>query len=244
MKRNLFFTCLIIVLVSALAESVMADDVTLYKIQNRWLGTQFLNDANAKINYGAGNDDTYLWSIEDHGGFQRIKNKATGNYLAVKSGTTDLESKADAGPSDATADWGIDVVSGSWNALQSISTRKYISVEFKLGYAACDMTETPSDSSRWSEQWNLVYVSGPPAPHRYARNRVSVTSPPYCSDVTGDTTLYFVAPGLTGVVVKCWQQGEGFGADSTVGAVQLDAACKGSIVFPADKYPHGPITVN
>jgi hypothetical protein len=43
--------------------------------------------------------------------------------------------------------------------------------------------------------------------------------------------------------VKCWKQGEGFGKDSTVATVPLDAKGNGSFVFPANDYPHGPITV-
>jgi len=72
---------------------------------------------------------------------------------------------------------------------------------------------------------------------------ISITSPPYCADISGDTPINIVAPGMKTVDVKCWQGGGEFGTDSTVGTVSLDADGKGSIVFPADKYPHGPITV-
>lgn len=72
---------------------------------------------------------------------------------------------------------------------------------------------------------------------------ISVTSPAYCSDVKGDTPIAITAPGFTTVTVKCWQQGDNFGADSVVGEVNLDDQGQGSIVFPADKYPHGPVTV-
>jgi len=73
--------------------------------------------------------------------------------------------------------------------------------------------------------------------------QVSVVSPEYCSDVKGDTTVTVAAPGLKSVLVKCWKQGAGFGSDSTVATVALDAKGNGSFVFPADQYPHGPITV-
>jgi len=72
---------------------------------------------------------------------------------------------------------------------------------------------------------------------------VSVLSPEYCSDVRGDTAVTVAALGFRKVTVKCWKQGDGFGADSTVAAVDLDAEGKGSFVFPADGYPHGPVTV-
>ena len=73
--------------------------------------------------------------------------------------------------------------------------------------------------------------------------QVSVLSPEYCSDVKGDTTVNLAAHGFKSVTVKCWKQGPGFGSDSTVATVALDARGKGSFAFPADQYPHGPITV-
>ena len=72
---------------------------------------------------------------------------------------------------------------------------------------------------------------------------VSVLSPGYCSDVKGDVAIAIVAPGFKSVTAKCWKQGDGFGANSTVATVNLDAKGAGSFVFPADQYPHGPITV-
>ena len=74
-------------------------------------------------------------------------------------------------------------------------------------------------------------------------NTVTVLSPGYCSEVKGDTPLRIAAPGFTSAVVKCWKQGDGFGADSTVGTVTLDAQGMGSIVFPANAYPHGPLSL-
>jgi hypothetical protein len=72
---------------------------------------------------------------------------------------------------------------------------------------------------------------------------VSVLSPAYCAGVKGDTKVTLSAPGFKRVTVKCWKQGRGFGSDSTVAAVDLDARGKGGFVFPADKYPHGPLTL-
>ena len=73
--------------------------------------------------------------------------------------------------------------------------------------------------------------------------QVAVTAPDYCSEIKGDTTIVLAAPGFKSVTVKCWKQGEGAGADSTVATVPLDAKGNGSFVFPADAYPHGPVTV-
>jgi hypothetical protein len=72
---------------------------------------------------------------------------------------------------------------------------------------------------------------------------ISVTSPAYCSEISGNTPIEIVAPGMTSVTVKSWKPGGRFGSDSTIGTANLDSAGKGSIVFPANEYPHGPITV-
>jgi hypothetical protein len=90
---------------------------------------------------------------------------------------------------------------------------------------------------------NCVRAGDAARPATPARNRASVSSPAYCSDIKGDTTIAICAPGLAKATVKCWQQGDGFGSDSTVGEVTLDEQGNGSIVFPADRYPHGPLTV-
>jgi hypothetical protein len=72
---------------------------------------------------------------------------------------------------------------------------------------------------------------------------VAVVSPEYCSQVKGDTVVRLTAPGFKSVTAKCWKQGDGLGSDSTVATVPLDAHGKGSFVFPADQYPHGPVTL-
>ncbi len=73
--------------------------------------------------------------------------------------------------------------------------------------------------------------------------QIAVSSPAYCSSIKGDTRVTLAAAGYKSVTVKCWKQGSGFGSDSTVATVALDAKGGGSFVFPADAYPHGPVTV-
>jgi beta-glucanase (GH16 family) len=72
---------------------------------------------------------------------------------------------------------------------------------------------------------------------------ISVVSPAYCSNVKGDTTVTVAGRGFKSLLVKSWKQGDGFGSDSAVATVALDAEGNGSFVFPADSYPHGPVTV-
>ncbi len=73
--------------------------------------------------------------------------------------------------------------------------------------------------------------------------QVAVVSPEYGSDVRGDTHISVTAPGFSRLTVRCWKQDGKFGKDSTVADVALESNGDGSFVFPADRYPHGPITV-
>jgi len=73
--------------------------------------------------------------------------------------------------------------------------------------------------------------------------QVSVVSPDYGSDSSGDTRVTLAAPGFKSVTVRCWKHGGVFGRDSTVATVALDASGNGSFIFPADQYPHGPVTL-
>jgi hypothetical protein len=74
-------------------------------------------------------------------------------------------------------------------------------------------------------------------------SQVGVVSPAYCSEVEGDTTVEVSAPGFTNVTAHCWKQGAGFGSGATVASVALDGKGRGAFVFPADQYPHGPVTL-
>jgi len=75
---------------------------------------------------------------------------------------------------------------------------------------------------------------------------ISVTSPAYCSDIKGDVTVNFIAPGMTKAEALCWQQpaagdSEPWGHDVVVATSTLDPSGAGSFVFHADQFPNGPI---
>jgi hypothetical protein len=75
------------------------------------------------------------------------------------------------------------------------------------------------------------------------RCQVAVVSPNYGSDVQGDTRISLGAAGFKSVTVRSWKAGGVFGKDSAVATVALDENGNGSFVFPADQYPHGPVTL-
>ena len=78
---------------------------------------------------------------------------------------------------------------------------------------------------------------------------ITVSSPAYGSDIKGDVTVHFKAPGMTWVEARCWQQpttedSSNWGHDVVVAhSIPLQAGGEGSFVFPAGQFPHGPITL-
>jgi len=221
-----------------------ADDVTVYKVQNRW--KQFIFDTGAKVGHDKGGDDAkYRWVLEDSPAGARIKNLATGAYLATPAdaGVAKLVPPVRPGAPDESSLWTMDVVTADWLSIKSIATGNYLHCEPQDGVVHCDGTNMPTSETWWLSQWQFIHVSGPKPPKRFRRHEIAVTSPEYCSEVAGNTTVTLVAPGFQRVTVKCWKQGEGFGADSEVAAVDLDENGHGSFDFPADAYPHGPVTV-
>ncbi len=73
--------------------------------------------------------------------------------------------------------------------------------------------------------------------------QIAVVSPRYCAGIQGNTRVTLAAPGFKSVIARCWKQGGRFGSDSTIATPTLDARGNGSFIFPADEYPHGPLSV-
>ena len=101
----------------------------------------------------------------------------------------------------------------------------------KIEYPITEITfciSQPTDQGRLSGiESDLSFDSLSVEPEKSAEEslgrQIGVVSPEYCSDIQGDTTVILSAPGFNSVTVKCWKQGAGFGSDSTVATVLLDA---------------------
>ncbi len=105
----------------------------------------------------------------------------------------------------------------------------------------------PADPAKLPVESDLYYdairVDSEKSAAETLGSQISVVSPDYCSDIKGKVPITLAAPGFKTVTVHCWKQGPGFGSDSTVATVALDAQGNGSFVFPANSYPHGPVTL-
>lgn len=72
---------------------------------------------------------------------------------------------------------------------------------------------------------------------------VSVVTPSYGADIKGNTRVTLSAPDFKRVTVTSWKPGGAFGSKATVAKIVPDSKGRGSFIFPADAFPHGPITV-
>jgi hypothetical protein len=116
----------------------------------------------------------------------------------------------------------------------------------KIDYPITSITfeiSTPGKAVEGDLYFDAIRVDSEKSAEETLGCEVSVLAPAYCSDVKGDATVTVSAPSFRSLTAKCWKHGDRFGSDSTVATVALDAGGNGSFVFPADKYPHGPITL-
>ena len=79
---------------------------------------------------------------------------------------------------------------------------------------------------------------------------IAVSAPAYCSEINGDVTVTFKAPGMTWVKACCWQQPTKdqpsvWGHDVELApGLKLDADGCASFVFHAGQFPNGPINLH
>lgn len=93
------------------------------------------------------------------------------------------------------------------------------------------------------------FIPGKSLPGSEWAEAIKVQAPELRSDVKGDVKVEFKATGMSVARALCWQQPTAdtpnpAGHDTQVTPdIKLDAEGKGSFVFPADKYPNGPIII-
>ncbi|MBK1811743.1 carbohydrate-binding protein [Clostridium sp. YIM B02505] len=134
-------------------------------ISNKWKTDQYLfDDGNGYVAYGSAisSDYKYQWVIEDSDGHQRIKNRATGNYISSKDIVVaeDAWSKHVQCTSTADIDTQWDVVTAPdaayklFKSVKNSSGNYILHVEAQLGYGECSYV----DPSWGSPQWKLTEV--------------------------------------------------------------------------------------
>jgi hypothetical protein len=181
----------------------------------------WLKGDNSKCSYGVQVSDA---SEETH---QYSKNTGQGgilDFIGWKEVVIDLDSGHETWGGDKNGKIDYPITAITLTIGQPTDKEKLLSVESDLYFDALSV-----DSEKTAEETLGC--------------QVSVVSPDYGCDIQGDTPVTLEAPGFKSLTVKCWKQGGVFGSDSTVATVALDAKGNGLFVFPANAYPHGPITV-
>ena len=72
---------------------------------------------------------------------------------------------------------------------------------------------------------------------------IKVLAPRLGSNVKGDVTIVFEAPGMSRAFARCWTHGDAWGRDAVLADIQLGAHARGEFVFHADQFPSGPTTI-
>lgn len=238
--KSLSLAVLVPVLVAVATAQAQAADPTVYEIQSRWDAKRHLTIDQGKILAASAQTGSARWSIEADGPAYVIRNVGTSQYLQVADDSDALVLTSDK-PGTDRGRWAISPV-GPHFSIRNVATGKFLNIERPTGPDA-SLDKTPDAKNWWSGLWTLNHVDGPKPLRFYKMGEVVVTSPKYGSNIKGDTTIEVRAPGFRQVEVKSWLPGGKFGEDSTVGVIDLADDGTGSIVFPADKYPHGPITI-
>jgi beta-glucanase (GH16 family) len=98
---------------------------------------------------------------------------------------------------------------------------------------------------------SLAIVVAPPA--AYAQQcpdfKLCVDAPDYRATISGNTTIEFNAPGMKNIWGRAWHQPDASQPDANgyenwfSNVDPLPADGHGTLTFPADQFPHGPITV-
>lgn len=110
------------------------------------------------------------------------------------------------------------------------------SITFEISHGGKEMVESDL-------YFDAVSVDSDKSAIETVGSQVSVVAPAYGAEVKGNTPITLTAPGFKSVTVSSWKPGGAFGSNSTVTTVFPNTKGKGTFVFPADTYPHGPITV-
>lgn len=223
----------------ALAQSA---DPAEYQIQSRWIGEKFLVADGEKVASGPATGESARWILEKESDSYLVKNLGARAYLVLPE-DSDFLALVRTKPDGDRGRWFIEP-SDDGIVISNKATKKYVNIQRLKEPVSSDMNKRPGSKNWTSGLWNLVHVGGSAPEKFYKKGMVMVESPAYGATIKGDTVLKIKAPGWSELDVRSWLPKGRFGEDISVGKVTLDADGNGSIVFPADKFPHGPMTIS
>ncbi len=141
---------------------------------------------------------------------------------------------------------------GSKNYLNTLmknthTTLKYVIGVMALGLAAIPFSSPAESTVKASEEYPDFYAGDTTKGINFVQS-IAVLAPAYCSNVKGDVTVVFKAPGMTLAKAFCWQQPtkdkpSEWGHDVMLADLKLGADAMGSFILHADEFPNGPMTI-
>ncbi len=139
-----------------------AQTLNYVRLKNKWQST-YLYEATNQVRYGtpAAGDTSSHWLIEDFQGNKRIKNRATGNYMAIEHQQDYVESIA-VQDTWMSPRWTLEnAPTAGYTIIRNVwHNTEIVNVENLRGYAQHTNIPTSSDSP----QWLLEPVSGGSTP--------------------------------------------------------------------------------
>lgn len=236
--RAIFFGA---VLLSALPARAGEAGPAVYNIQSRWIGERHLIVDDGKVASGPVQGEKGRWVLEKDRSGYLIRNPGLGVYLQLEK-DSDAVVPVKSSPTDDRGRWIIEAADDGVS-IASKATGKFLNIEKLDAPPACDSEKKPGRSQWTSGLWNLAHVGGGSPLKFYKPGQVAVVSPDYGSAIKGDTPLEIQSAGWTEVEVKSWLPEGRFGKSISLTKVKLDDAGKGTFIFPADRFPRGPITI-
>ena len=140
--------------------------INYVRIKNKWQGTYLYEDA-GKVKYGmpGSTDASSHWEIQDFNGHQRIRNRETGNYMAIENELAYVESLSVCDPCGSyqwdvqdAPDAGFKIIRNVWHPSQIIN------VEGQTGYAQYGDIDVSWGSPQWSFETAPDPVENTPTP--------------------------------------------------------------------------------
>ncbi|WP_052476063.1 carbohydrate-binding protein [Cohnella kolymensis] len=126
------------------------------RIKNNANGQYLYENRNNVVLYGTpGTEDgTSHWLLETEGGVQRIKNRATGNYMSIENLKSYLETSSDSEVAGGKAHWLVEKApSGEHFLLRSAAEGhqdEYVHAEDSQGYPQYDLRSVESSGVQWA----------------------------------------------------------------------------------------------
>ncbi|WP_068603783.1 CBM35 domain-containing protein [Paenibacillus swuensis] len=195
----------------ALEPTSLSAEASYVRIKNQWKGN-YLYESEGKVRYGytAINDPASQWTLEEHNGAKRIRNRATGHLLHMQNETAPADitkplEVTEVEESWTSDEWNVTEVAGQSGYVNIISTDyadPLVNVQTQDGFAQANNWAQPAwGSAVWQletaydqapvrivNQWKGTYLYEDAGKVKYGAPASNDTSSHWIVETTGDAT--------------------------------------------------------